>query len=118
MDAIGYSKLKEMESIKPDWLQKVSAKSQAWTSLDNFSPVVNDVTLRALLTPMLIKKWDAKSVDIDNAFLNVEFEHEIYMTIPEGYAECVEQFEEKGALKLEKAIYALVQAPRQFFKKI
>ena len=57
---------------------------------------------------MLIKKWDAKIVDIDNAFLNGELEHEICMTIPEGYAECVEQFEEKGALKLEKTMYGLV----------
>ena len=67
---------------------------------------------------MLIKKCDAKIVDIDNAFLNGELEHEIYMTIPEGYAECVEQFEEKEALRLEEAIYGLVQAARQFFKKI
>ena len=82
---------------------------------DNFLPVVNDVTFRVVITQMLIKKWDAKIVDIDNAFLNGELEHEIYMTIPEGYAECVEPFE---ALKLEKAIYGLVQAARQFFKKI
>ena len=67
---------------------------------------------------MIIKKWDIKVVDIDNAFLNGELEHEIYMTIPEGYAECVEQFEENGALKLEKPIYGLVQAASKFFKKI
>ena len=40
------------------------------------------------------------------------------MRIPEGYAECIEQVEENGALKLEKAIDGLVQAARQFFKKI
>ena len=40
------------------------------------------------------------------------------MTIPEGYAECVEPFEEKVALRLERAIYGLIQATRQFFKKI
>ena len=40
------------------------------------------------------------------------------MTIPEGYAECVVPFEEKESLRLEKAIYGLVQAARQFFKKI
>ena len=57
--------------------------------------MVNDVTFRVVLTQMLIKKWKAKIDDIDNAFLNGEFEHEIYMTIPEGYGECVESFEEK-----------------------
>ena len=85
---------------------------------DNFSPVVNVVTLRVVLTQMIIEKWDAKIVDIDSAFLNGDLEHEIYMTIPEGYAECVEQVEEDQALKLEKPIYGLVQAARQFFKKI
>ena len=67
---------------------------------------------------MIIKKWDDKIVNIDNAFLYGELEHEIYMTIPEGYMECIEQCEENKALKLEKAIYGLVQAARQLFKKI
>ena len=40
------------------------------------------------------------------------------MTMPEGYAVCVEQVEENEALKLEKAIYGLAQEARQFFKKI
>ena len=62
---------------------------------DNFPPVVNDVTFRVVLTQMLIKEWDAKIIDTDNAFLDGELEHEIYMTIPDGYAECVEQFEEE-----------------------
>ena len=83
-----------MESTVPDWLQKNSVKSQV-DFTDNFSPLVNDVSFRVLLTSILIKKWDAKIVDIANAFFNGEVEHEIYMTIPDGYAECVEQFEEK-----------------------
>ena len=66
---------------------------------------------------MIIEKWDSKIVDIDNAFLNGELEHEIYMAIAERYAECVEQFKENEALKLEAAIYGLVQAARLFFKK-
>ena len=67
---------------------------------------------------MIIEKWDAKNVDIDYAFFNGDLEHEIYMTMPEGYTEWVEQVEENEALKLEKATYGLVQASRQFFKKI
>ena len=86
--------------------------------MDNFSPVVNDVTFQVVITQMIIEKWDAKIVDIDNAFLNGELEHEIYMAIPEGYTKCIEQCEENQALKLDKAIYGLVQVARQFFKKI
>ena len=83
--------------------------------MDNFSP---DVTFQVVITQMIIQKWDAEIVDIDNAFLNGELEHEIYMAIPEGYTECIKQCEENKTLKLEKAIYGLVQAARPFFKKI
>ena len=40
------------------------------------------------------------------------------MTIPEGYGECVVGFDENEALKLEKAIYGLVQAAMEFLRKI
>ena len=46
---------------------------------DKCSPVVNDVTFRLVLTQMIIEKWYAKTVDIDNAFLNGDHEHEFYM---------------------------------------
>ena len=85
---------------------------------EKISLVVNDVTFRVVSTPILIEKCNAKIVDIHNAFLNGELEHDIYMAIPEGYAEFVAPLEVKEALRLEKAIYGLVQARRQFFKKI
>ena len=63
---------------------------------------------------MIIEQLDAKIIDIDNAFLNGELKHEIYMTIPDGYTECVEQCDAYEALKLKKAIYGLIQAARHF----
>ena len=66
--------------------------------------MVNDVTFRVVLTQMIIEKWDAKIVDIDNAFLIGDLGYEIYMTMQERYAECEEQVEENEAWKLEKAI--------------
>ena len=40
------------------------------------------------------------------------------MAIPEGYEEWIEQCKDNEALKLERAIYGLVQSARQFFKII
>ena len=51
---------------------------------DNYSPVVNDVKFRVVVARMLIDNLKGEIVDIDNAFLNGDLEHEIYMKIPEG----------------------------------
>ena len=83
---------------------------------DNYSPVANDVIVVAR---MLIENLKAKVVDIDNAFLNGDLEHEIYMKIPEGYDEVINQgVDKEDCLILQKAIYGLVQAARQFWKQI
>ena len=66
---------------------------------------------------MTIENLKGKVVDIDNAFLNGDLEHEIYMQIPEGYDEVINPREE-DCLILQKAIYELVQAARQFWKTI
>ena len=56
--------------------------------------------------------------DIDNAFLNGDLEHEIYMKIPEGYDEVINPgVDKEDCLILQKAIYGLVQAARQFLEE-
>ena len=86
---------------------------------DNYSPVVNDVTFRVVEARMLIENLKGKVVDIDNAFLNGDLEHEIYMKIPEGHDQVIsEDVDKEDCLILQKAIYGLVQATRQFWKKI
>ena len=86
---------------------------------DNYSPLVNDVTFRVVVARMLIENLKGKVVVIDNAFLNGDLEHEIYMKIPEGYDEVINKdVDEEDCLILQKAIYGLVQAARQFWKKI
>ena len=86
---------------------------------DNYSPVVNDVTFRTVVARMIIENMKGKVVDIENAFLNGDLEHEIYMKIPEGYDEVINPgVDKEDCLILQKAIYGLVQAARQFWKKI
>jgi len=78
---------------------------------NSYAPTINDVTWRLLLILMIARKYDAKIVDVETAFLYGELDEEIYMLSPEGLDnkpdECV---------KLEKAIYGLVQAARQYYK--
>ena len=86
---------------------------------DNYSPVVNDVTFRVVVARMLIENLKGKVVDIENAFLNGDLENEIYMKIPEGYNEVIsEDVDKQDCLVLQKAIYGLVQAARQFRRKL
>ena len=58
---------------------------------ENYSPVVNDVTFRVVVARMLIENLKGKVVDIDNAFLNGDLDHELYMKMPDGYDEVINQ---------------------------
>ena len=50
--------------------------------------------------------------------MNGDLEHEIYMKIPEGYDEVIsEDVDKEDCLILQKAIYGLVQAARQFLEE-
>ena len=82
---------------------------------DNYSPVVNDVTFRVVVARMLIENLKGKVVDIDDAFLNGDLEHEIYMKIPEGYDEVINKdVDKEDCLILQKAIYGLVSSKTIF----
>jgi hypothetical protein len=84
---------------------------------DNFAPVINEITFRILIGASLIEGWNAEVIDVETAFLYGELEEEIYMKIPEGleYIEPINRDDE--CCVLGKAIYGLVQASRQWWKK-
>ena len=83
----------------PDLWQKVSVKSLAWSLL------ANDVTFRVVVARILIENLKGKVVDIDNAFLNGDLEHEIYMKDPEGYDEVINpRVDKEDCIILQKAI--------------
>ena len=64
-------------------------------------------------------KWDFEIVDIETAFLYGELEEEIYMKVPEGMSlyQGIENDKEDCVI-LDKSIYGLVQAARQFHRKL
>ena len=87
---------------------------------ENYSPVINDVTFRIMLTIMMIKGWTSIIIDIETAFLEGDLDEEIYMNIPEGYYEVFKNQDngKESILKLLKPLYGLVQAARLFWKKM
>ena len=103
----------------PELWQKGFSQIPGMDFTDNYSPVVNDATFRVVVARMLIENMKGKVVDIDNAILNGDLDHEIYMKIPEWYDEEINKdVDKEDCLMLQKAIYGLVQAARQFWKKI
>ena len=67
---------------------------------------------------LLSNNWDADIVDIETAFLYGDLDEEIYMKIPEGLTEFLqEDFDQDDCFVLDKAMYGLVQAARQYNKK-
>lgn len=75
-------------------------------------------TVRFLLKVAASRNWFLHQQDISNAFLNCELDEEIYMKIPEEYAErkCI-TLPTGSVFRLHKSIYGLKQASRQWFIK-
>jgi hypothetical protein len=86
--------------------------------LNHYSPVLCDTSFRLLLLIIQKLKLDAWSSDVETAFLNGDLSEEIFMKIPQGYnlVNKMENTEDK-VLKLNKSIYGLVQAARQWHEK-
>ena len=79
---------------------------------ENYAPVINDITFRILLIAMIVWKLEGKIIDVETAFLNGDLDEDIYMDCPEGL-----DAEDDECLQLQRTIYGLVQAARQYFKK-
>ena len=87
---------------------------------DNYAPVVVDVTFRLVMVLALINDWKYEIVDVETAFLYGELEETIFMKIPEGinYYYDRDAYGAEDCFELTKSIYGLVQAARQFYKKL
>jgi histone deacetylase 1/2 len=75
---------------------------------DTFSPVVQNPTVRLVLSISVSKGWSLTQLDLKNAFLHGVLEEEVYMKHPPGFQSSTTP---NYVCKLDKALYGLKQAP-------
>ncbi len=57
------------------------------------------------------RNWEIKQIDMETAFLNAELKEEVYLKPPKGY-----KVGKGKMLKLNRALYGLVQAPKAWME--
>lgn len=78
-----------------------------------FAPVMKYKSMRIILALALYFNLDLEQLDVKTAFLNASVKEDIYVSIPEGMnitGDCV--------LKLNRALYGIKQAPREWHAEI
>ncbi|KAM1269944.1 hypothetical protein ACFX15_001999 [Malus domestica] len=81
---------------------------------DTFSPVSSKDSMRIIMALTSHFDLELHQMDVKTAFLNGDLEEDIYMVQPPGFSE---RGKDNMVCKLNKSIYGLKQASRQWFLK-
>jgi Reverse transcriptase (RNA-dependent DNA polymerase). len=80
-----------------------------------YSPVVNWISVRALLAISKIHNLPTKSIDFVLAFPQAELDTDVFMEIPAGFSS---ELRKTHVLKLNKSVYGLKQASSDWYKHL
>ena len=104
-----------LEKYKARLVAKGFQQNPRLDLFETFSPVIKASTIRIIFTMAVSRGWEIQQIDINNAFLNGEFQEDVYMTQPQGF---IDARRPHHVCKLRKALYGLKHAPRAWFEKL
>ena len=82
---------------------------------ETYSPVIKPVTVRLILTFAVTNGWPLRQLDVNNAFLQGSLSDDEFMEQSTGF---VDSSLPHHVCKLQKAIYGLRQASRDWFTEL
>ena len=83
---------------------------------EKHAPVVSWGTIRTILTMSLHYHWETMQIDFSNAFTQATLKNPVYVSLPPCFMN--KRGDRKTILKLEKALYGLVQAPLEWYEHL